>query len=76
MILLLDVNWQSLPANYSFSERDSDVLSLIEEEGLTVFTFDGLKRRTGIHPETLSRILSRLRRRNSEKRARGVLSHS
>ncbi len=60
MIPLLNINWQVLPANYSFSERDTDILSLIEEEDLSVFTFDGLKRRTGIHPETLSRILSRL----------------
>ena len=60
MIPLLNVNWQSLPSSYSFSERDTDVLSLIEEEGLTIFTFDGLKRRTGLHPETLSRILARL----------------
>ena len=60
MISVLNVNWQCLPASYSFSERDTDILSLIEEEGLTLFTFDGLKRRTGLHPETLSRILSRL----------------
>ncbi len=36
------------------------MLSLIEKEDLTLFTFDGLKRRCGIHPETLSRVLSRL----------------
>jgi DNA-binding transcriptional regulator YhcF (GntR family) len=60
MIPILDVNWQVLPAGYSFNERDTDVLSLLEEEDLAVFTFDGLKRRTGLHPETLSRILSRL----------------
>ncbi len=60
MIPVLNVNWQSLPPNYSLSERDTDVLSLIEQEDLAVFTFDGLKRRTGLHPETLSRILSRL----------------
>jgi DNA-binding MarR family transcriptional regulator len=59
MIPLLDVNWQILPTDYPFNERDNDVLTLIENEDLTVFTFDGLKRRTGIHPETLSRILSR-----------------
>ena len=57
---LLDVNWQGLPAHYSLSERDTDVLSLIAEEDLTFFTFDGLKRRLALHPETLSRILSRL----------------
>ena len=60
MIPVLNVNWQSLPADYSLSERDADVLALIETEDLAVFTFDGLKRRTGLHSETLSRILSRL----------------
>ena len=60
MIPLLNVNWQSLPADYSISERDADVLATIENEGLATFTFDGLKRRIGMHPETLSRILSRL----------------
>jgi DNA-binding transcriptional ArsR family regulator len=60
MIPILNVNLQSLPANYYLSERDADVLALIENEDLTIFTFDGLKRRTGLHSETLSRILSRL----------------
>lgn len=60
MVPVLDVNWQSQPADYSPSEREADVLSLIETEDLTLFTFDGLKRRTGLHSETLSRILSRL----------------
>jgi DNA-binding transcriptional regulator YhcF (GntR family) len=60
IIPVLNVNWQSLPADYSLSERDVDVLALIEKEDLSLFTFDGLKRRTGLHPETLSRILTRL----------------
>jgi hypothetical protein len=60
MIPVLNVNWQSQPADYSLSERDADIVAIIENEDLTVFTFDGLKRRTGLHPETLSRILSRL----------------
>ncbi|MDR0373228.1 MAG: hypothetical protein LBI79_06705 [Nitrososphaerota archaeon] len=60
MIPVLNVNWQSPPADYSLNERDVNVLSLIETENLTLFTFDGLKRRTGLHPETLSRILGRL----------------
>ena len=60
MIPVLNVNWQSPPADYSLSERDADVLALIETEDLATFTFDGIKRRTGLHPETLSRILSRL----------------
>ncbi len=42
------------------NQRDSAVLNFIEEEELTGFTFDGLRRRMGTHPETLSRILSRL----------------
>lgn len=44
----------------SFGERDNDILDLISEEDLTMFSFDGLKRRSGLHPETLSRILGRL----------------
>jgi len=60
MMPILNVNLQSLPANYYLSERDADVLALIENEDLAIFTFDGLKRRTGLHSETMSRILSRL----------------
>jgi DNA-binding transcriptional ArsR family regulator len=60
MIPVLNVNWQSLPAEYTLSERDADILALIETEDLTTFTFDGIKRRTGLHQETLSRILTRL----------------
>ena len=59
MIPVLNVDWQ-LPADYELSGRDADVLALIEKEELAVFTFDGLKRRTGLHPETLSRVLARL----------------
>jgi DNA-binding transcriptional ArsR family regulator len=60
MIPILNVDWQSLPADCYLSERDADVLALIENEELAMFTFDGLKRRTGLHSETLSRVLSRL----------------
>jgi len=60
MVPVLNVNWQSPDADCNLSERDADVLALIETEDLAAFTFDGLKRRTGLHPETLSRILSRL----------------
>ncbi len=42
------------------SDRDAEVVRTIEEEGLSVFTFDGLRRITGAHPETLSRALERL----------------
>jgi len=60
MTPVLDVNWQSPSSDCSLSERDSDVLALIETEGLAMFTFDGLKRRIGLHSETLSRVLCRL----------------
>jgi hypothetical protein len=55
----LNDDWHDFSAS-SLSERDADVVSLISQEALTRFTFDGLKRRLGLHPETLSRILSRL----------------
>jgi DNA-binding transcriptional ArsR family regulator len=70
MIPLLNVDWQSLPADYSLSERDADVLALIENEDLAIFTFDGLKRRTGLHSETLSRILARLEEEGIVKKER------
>ena len=40
--------------------RDAEVVRAIEEEELSLFTFDGLRRITGTHPETLSRSLERL----------------
>jgi hypothetical protein len=56
---LLDVTLQGLP-DWSLSERDVDVLAFLGEEEFNFFTFEGLKRRLGLHPETLSRILDRL----------------
>ncbi len=59
IIPLLDVTLQGLP-DWSLSERDVDVLAFLGEEEFRFFTFEGLKRRLGLHPETLSRILDRL----------------
>ena len=70
MVPSLDVNWQGLSWYGSLSERDVDVLSLVDEEDLTTFTFDGLKRRLGLHPETLSRKLSRLEEEGIVKKTR------
>ncbi len=44
----------------NLTARDTDVIRAIMEEGLTVFTFDGLKRLVGLHQEKLSRIIDRL----------------
>jgi hypothetical protein len=41
-------------------ERELNIIQVIQLEDLTFFTFEGLKRRLKIHPEKLSRILSRL----------------
>jgi hypothetical protein len=60
MVPLFDVNLRDLPLSSSLGYRDGDVVSFLENEGLTAFTFDGLKRRLGLHSETLSRILIRL----------------
>jgi DNA-binding transcriptional ArsR family regulator len=59
MIPLVNVDYHSIPAS-SVGYRDSDILAFLSEEDFTFFTFEGLKRRIGLHPETLSRILNRL----------------
>ena len=43
-----------------FGRRVVEELTNRRQEDLSLFTFDGLKRRMGLHPETLSRILNRL----------------
>lgn len=56
----IDLNDEEKPTDEVLSDRDAEVVRTIEEEGLSVFTFDGLRRITGAHPETLSRSLERL----------------
>lgn len=47
-------------SDLDLKERDITLLHIVDEEDLSNFTFEGLKRRLKIHPEKLSRILSRL----------------
>src|SRR5947209_19325367 len=44
----------------NLTPRDTGVLQTVMGEGLTVFTFDVLKRLTGLHQENLSSIIDRL----------------
>jgi hypothetical protein len=68
IIPLLDVTLQGIP-DWSLSERDVDVLAFLSEEEFHFFTFEGLKRRLGLHPETLSRILDRLEAEGAIKKS-------
>ena len=45
---------------YDLSERERGILNALTEDGSATLAFDGLKRRLGVHPETLSRALDRL----------------
>jgi hypothetical protein len=45
---------------YSLTERDLRVLQIIEEEDLASFSFGGIRRRLSMHPESLSRVLTKL----------------
>ncbi len=56
------------------SSRDSTILQAIQEEGFTVFTFDGLKRMLGVHQEKLSRVLGRLEEEGLLERVLGGYS--
>ncbi|NLE03522.1 MAG: hypothetical protein GX638_01800 [Crenarchaeota archaeon] len=58
-IPLLNVALKGLP-DWSLNERDVDVLDFLAEEQFRCFTFEGLKRRLGLHPEILSRVLNHL----------------
>ena len=62
------------PAAGGIRGRDSEVLRVLEEEDLTSFTFEGLKRRMGAHPETLSRTLDRLEEQDIVTRFEGAYS--
>jgi hypothetical protein len=67
MIPLLNVDYHSIPVS-SIGDRDSDILAFLSQEDFTFFTFEGLKRRLGLHPETLSRILNRLEQEDIVKK--------
>ena len=68
MIPLFNVDYHGIPVS-SVGDRDSDILAFLSEEEFTFFTFEGLKRRLGLHPETLSRILSRLEQEGIVKKS-------
>lgn len=55
----MEEDWNRL-SDLDLKERDINILQTINEEDLTTFTFEGLKRRLKIHQETLSRTLNRL----------------
>ena len=53
----MDNNWIEIP---ELTERELDVVQVIITEDLTRFSFEGIKRVLKIHPEILSRTLTRL----------------
>ena len=70
----MDNDWSDAP-DY-IGQNGTRVLQVIGEEKLTNFSFDRLKRRLGVHPETLSRILYRLAEQGIIKKKRPVATTS
>ena len=68
MIPLFNVDYHGIPVSF-IGDRDSDILAFLSQEDFTFFTFEGLKRRLGLHPETLSRILNRLEQEGIVKKS-------
>ena len=54
---MMDDNRQNI---CQFDNKEFEVIEVIGLEDLSCFTFEGLKRRLKVHPETLSRTLNRL----------------
>ncbi|MDG6223099.1 MAG: hypothetical protein QCH99_07560 [Candidatus Bathyarchaeota archaeon] len=61
-------NYEPKVCNGDLQEKDVTVIQAIQEEKLTNFSFEGLKRRLVMHPETLSRTLNRLMEQNLIKK--------
>ena len=47
-------------SDWELNDRDTNIIKFLAQEEITFFTFEGIKRRLGLHSETLSRTLSRL----------------
>jgi len=45
---------------FDFDDREREVLKLLSSEQNALFSFQGLRRRLGLHQETLTRTLKRL----------------
>jgi hypothetical protein len=52
--------FMSQPGPYDLRGHDAEILSFLEAEELDSFTFDGLQHSLQLHPETLTRSLTRL----------------
>lgn len=66
-IPLMD-NYEPNISNCDLQEKDVSIIQAIQEEELTNFSFEGLKRRLVMHPETLTRALNRLMEQNFIKK--------
>lgn len=60
ILFLQSLNNKSKRVSEPLTKNEKSILQVIIEESLTNFIFDGMKRKTGMHQETLSRTLARL----------------
>jgi DNA-binding transcriptional ArsR family regulator len=68
-LLASEINLNQEFDESDFDDREREVLKLLAREQNTYFSFQGLKRRLGLHQETLTRTLKRLEEAHAIERS-------
>jgi hypothetical protein len=69
LIMVTGMNFNHQFDEVDFDDRELEVLNFLSSEQNAYFTFQGLRRRLGLHQETLTRTLKRLEEANAIERS-------